>query len=95
VGLVSVSQVLTVMHVIVAVSAALAAAGVVLAVYCLLRNRAARLGLSIVAVALLFTATLLTGPLPLLVAFGAARLWRRDARDWYDGRRPEPDHHGG
>jgi hypothetical protein len=85
-GIVSVGQVLAVMRAIVLVSAALAAAGLVLAVYSLRRHRAARLGLSIVAVCLLFTATLVTGPLPLLVAYGAARLWRRDARDWYDGR---------
>ncbi len=86
--MVSVEDVLTVMRVIVLLSAGLAAAGLVLAVYSLRRNRAARVGLSIVAVCLLFTATLVTGPLPLLVAYAAARLWRRDARDWFDGRTP-------
>jgi len=90
VGLVSVEQVLAVMRAIVLLSAALAAAGAVLAVYSLRRHRAARLGLSIIAGALLFTATLLTGPLPLLVAWAAARLWRRDARDWFDGRTRDP-----
>ena len=70
---------------IVLVSAALSAAGLVLAVYALQGNRGARIGLSIVAVGLLFTATLVTGPLPLLVVFAAARLWIRDAREWYDG----------
>jgi hypothetical protein len=85
-GIVSVSQVIDVMHGIVAVSAALSAAGLVLAIYSLRRHRAARVGLSVVAVCLLFTATLVTGPLPLGVAYGAARLWRRDAREWFDGR---------
>jgi hypothetical protein len=88
-GLVSVSEVIAIMHGIIAVSAALSAAGLVLAIYCLRRHRAARIGLSVVAVCLLFTATLVTGPLPLAVAYGAARLWRRDARDWFDGR-PTP-----
>jgi hypothetical protein len=84
-GIVSVSEVIAIMHGIIAVSAALSAAGLVLAIYSLRRHRAARIGLSVVAVCLLFTATLVTGPLPLAVAYGAARLWRRDARDWFDG----------
>jgi hypothetical protein len=82
---VRVTQVLAVLRAVVVVSAALSAAGLVLSVYSLRRHRAARVGLSIVAVGLLFTATLLTGPLPLLVVFAAGRLWWRDARDWYDG----------
>jgi hypothetical protein len=85
VGLVTVGEVLGVMRGVIFVSAALSAAGLVLGVYSLRRHRAARIGLSVVAVALLFTATLVTGPLPLLVVFAAARLWRRDARDWFDG----------
>ena len=73
---------------VVLVSAALSAAGLVLAVYALKGHRAARVGLTIVAAGLLFTATVVTGPLPLLVVFAAARLWIRDAREWYDGRSP-------
>ena len=84
---VSVDQVVAVLSAVVVVSSALSAAGLVLAVYSLRRHRAARVGLSIVAVGLLFTATLLTGPLPLLVVFAAGRLWWRDAREWYDGVR--------
>jgi hypothetical protein len=84
VGLVTVAQVLAVVRGVIFVSAGLSAAGLVLAVYSLRRHRAARIGLSIVAGALLFTATLVTGPLPLVVVLAAARLWRRDARAWFD-----------
>jgi hypothetical protein len=82
----SVADVLGVMRGVTFVSGALAAAGVVLAVYTLQRHRGARLGLSIVSVVLVFTATLVAGLLPLLVGVAVLRLWSRDARDWFDGR---------
>lgn len=82
----SVSEVLGLMRVVTFVSGALAAAGVVLAVYALQRHRGARVGLSVVAVILVFTATLVAGLLPLLVGLATLRLWSRDARDWFDGR---------
>ena len=83
---VSVSQVLAVMRAVTYVSGALAAAGVVLAIYALQRHRGARAGLSVVAVVLVFTATLVAGLLPLLVGLATLRLWSRDSRDWFDGR---------
>jgi hypothetical protein len=82
----SVADVLGVMRGVTFVSGALAAAGVVLAVYALQRHRGARLGLTVVAVVLVFTATLVAGLLPLLVGVAVLRLWSRDARDWFDGR---------
>jgi hypothetical protein len=69
-------------------SGALAAAGVILAVYCLRRHRGARIGLSVVAVLMLFTTTFVAGLLPFVVALAASMLWRREARDWFDGREP-------
>jgi hypothetical protein len=71
-------------------SGALAAAGVILAVYCLRRHRGARVGLSVVAVLMLFTTTFVAGLLPFVVALAASMMWRREARDWFDGRTPPP-----
>lgn len=71
-------------------SGALAAAGVILAVYCLRRHRGARIGLSVVAVLMLFTTTFVAGLLPFVVALAASMLWRREARDWFDGRESRP-----
>ena len=70
-------------------SGALAAAGVVLGVYALLRHRGARVGLSVVAVLMLFSATFVS-VLPVVVAVAAAMLWGRESRDWFDGRTPQP-----
>ena len=69
----------------------LAAAGVVLAAYTLGRHRGARIGLSITAVLMLFTATFVSGLLPVVVAIGATMLWSRDAREWFSGRPSRPD----
>ncbi len=82
----SVADVLGVMRGVTFVSGALAAAGVVLAVYALQRHRGARVALTVVSVVLVFTATLVAGLLPLLVGVAVLRLWSRDARDWFDGR---------
>lgn len=89
----SVSDVVGVLRGVVFLSAALAAAGVVLAVYALQRHRGARAGLTVVAVVMLFTTTFVTGLLPVLVAAATGRLWGREARDWFDGRsaRPRPE----
>ena len=70
-------------------SGALAAAGAVLGVYALLRHRGARIGLSVVAVLMLLSATFVS-VLPVVVAIGAAMLWGREVRDWFDGRPPQP-----
>ena len=61
-----------------------------LAIFALQRHRGARVGLGVVAVLMLFSATFVSGILPLVVAVAAAMLWGREARDWYDGRQPRP-----
>ena len=83
-------QVLGLLRLLVLFSGALAAAGVVLGVYALQRHRGARIGLSVVAGLLLFSATFVTGFLPVVVAVCATMLWSREARDWFDGRAPRP-----
>lgn len=75
---------------VVLLSGALAAAGAILAVYCLRRHRGARVGLSVVAVLMLFSTTFVAGLLPVVVALAASMLWRREARDWFDGVEPRP-----
>ncbi|MEP7089001.1 MAG: hypothetical protein ABI776_02745 [Nocardioidaceae bacterium] len=83
-----VDGVLDVMRGVVLLSGGLAAAGAILAVYALRRHRGARVGLSVVAVVMLFSTTFVAGLLPVVVAFATVMLWSRDARDWFDGRPP-------
>jgi hypothetical protein len=85
-----VESVVRMLRALVLLSGALAAAGVILSVYSLRRHRGARVGLSVVAVLMLFSTTFVAGLLPLVVVLGAAMLWRREARDWFDGRAPQP-----
>ncbi len=84
----TVADVVDLLRVVVLLSAALAAAGLVMSVFVLRRHRASRVGLSVIAVLLLFSATFVVGLLPVLVAFAAGRLWSREAREWFDDRRP-------
>jgi hypothetical protein len=86
----TVGEAVGVLRGLVLVSGALAAAGVVLGVFALQRHRGARLGLSIVAGLLMFTASFTAGFLPVLVAVAATMLWNREARDWFAGRPPVP-----
>lgn len=85
-----VDGVVDVLRGLVLLSGALAAAGAILAVYCMRRHRGARIGLSVVAVAMLFSTTFVAGLLPFVVALSASMLWRQEARDWFDGRPPRP-----
>jgi hypothetical protein len=75
---------------LVLVSGALAAAGVVLSIFVLQRHKGARVGLSVIAVLMLFSASFVSGLLPILVAVGASMLWGREARDWFAGRPRRP-----
>ena len=75
-------------------SGALAAAGAVLAVFALQRHRGARIGLTVIAVLMLFSATFVSGLLPILVAVAASMMWGREARDWFAGRTPAPPRSG-
>ena len=85
------AAVVDMLRALVLVSGALAAAGAVLAVFVLQRHKGARLGLTVTAVLLLFSATFVSGILPILVAVAASMLWSREARDWFAGRPPRPD----
>ncbi|MDX6301250.1 MAG: hypothetical protein QOF53_2464 [Nocardioidaceae bacterium] len=85
-----VESVVRMLRALVLLSGALAAAGLILSVYSLRRHRGARVGLTVVAVLMLFSATFVAGLLPLVVVLGAGMLWRREARDWFDGRAPQP-----
>ncbi len=85
-----VDGVVDVLRGLVLLSGALSAAGAILAVYCMRRHRGARIGLSVVAVAMLFSTTFVAGLLPFVVALSASMLWRQEARDWFDGRPARP-----
>ncbi len=86
---VTVDHLLTALRVLGYSAGALAAAGTVLAVFVALRHKQARIGFTIVAGLLLLTMPT-TGLLPVLPAVAAGMLWRRDARDWFAGRAPQP-----
>jgi hypothetical protein len=66
-------------------SGAAAAAATVLAIYVLQRHNAARIGFTIAAVAIMLTAPVSGGFLPIMIAFSAIMLWTRPARDWFAG----------
>jgi hypothetical protein len=82
---VSTADVLAGMRVLSFVAGALAAAGVVLAVYVARRHQGARIGFTVVAALLLF-ATPVAGMLTFLVGIAALLLWSEPARAWFGGR---------
>ena len=86
----AVSEVVSILRGLVLFSGALAAAGAVLGAYTLRRHRGARVGLSVVALLMMFTTTFVAGLLPFFVAVAATMLWRKEARDWFDGKAPAP-----
>lgn len=83
---ISVANVIVFLRGLVLASGALAAAGLVMAVYTLRRHRAARIGLTVVALLMLFTTTFVRGLLPVVIAAASSMLWSREAREWFDGR---------
>jgi len=87
---IGVDQTLRILRGMVLVNGALAAAAVVLGVYVLLGNAGARIGLSVAAAVLLFTAPFSGGVLPIVLAAAAVMLWTAPARDWFAGRPPRP-----
>lgn len=82
------AAVVEMLRALVLVSGALAAAGAVLSIFVLQRHKGARVGLSVIAVLMLFSASFVSGLLPILVAVAASMLWGREARDWFAGRPP-------
>ena len=87
---VSTGWVLDALHALVLVNGALAAVAAVLAVYTFQRNQAARIGFSVAAGLLMLTSPFSGGAMAMIVAFAAAMLWGRPARDWFAGREPAP-----
>lgn len=87
---VSTGWVLDALHGVVLVNGALAAVAAVLAVYTFQRNQAARIGFSVAAALLMITSPFSGGAMAMIVAFAAAMLWSRPARDWFAGREPAP-----
>src|SRR5687767_7207081 len=83
------AQVVDWMRVLAFTSGALAAMGLVFAVFVLQRHRGARIGFTVVAVLLLLTVPV-AGLMPFFLAVAALLLWQQPARDWYAGRVPVP-----
>ncbi|HSE07669.1 MAG TPA: DUF308 domain-containing protein [Nocardioidaceae bacterium] len=80
-----ISQVQEILRVLMFFSGAAAAAATVLAIYVLQRNNAARVGYTIAAVAIMLTAPVSGGFLPVMITFAAIMLWTKPARDWFAG----------
>ena len=88
-----VSGALTALRIVSMVAAACATIAAVLGFHLLKRNRGARLGVTVVAVPLFLTGTVVGGFLSSVVAASAVLLWLQPARDWFDGirERPKPE----
>ncbi len=84
----SVSSVLSVMHVLGMVAAGCATAAAILGFYVLKRSKPARLALAVLALPLLISGMVTGGFLSSLVAACALLLWLPPARDWFAGREP-------
>lgn len=82
------AQILGILRGMMLFAGATAAAATVLAIYVLQRNNGARLGFTIAAVAIMFTAPVTGSPFSVVVAAAAMMLWTRPARDWFAGRSP-------
>jgi hypothetical protein len=84
----TVESTIEILRVLTLVAGAASAAALVLAIYVLQRNKAARLGFTIAAVPIALTAPLSGGFLAVVVVFSASMLWTKPARDWFAGRSP-------
>jgi hypothetical protein len=81
-----IAQVQEILRVLMLLSGAAAAAAMVFAIYVLQRHNAARIGFTVAAVAIMVTAPVSGGFLPVMIAFSAIMLWTKPARDWFAGR---------
>jgi hypothetical protein len=84
-------SVLDLLRVVAMVGAALATAAAILGYHVLKRNRAARIGLAVLAVPLFLTGTTTGGFLAALVAGSIGMLWLQPARLWFSGQAPPPE----
>lgn len=78
-------QVVEILRWLMLFSGAAAAAATVLAIFVLQRNNGARIGFTVAAVAIMLTAPVSGGFLPVLIAFAAIMLWTKPARAWFAG----------
>lgn len=83
---IDVSQALMVLRVCLLVAAATAVAAGVLGYRVLRRDRAARIGLTVVAAPMFLTGLVTGGFVSSVVAAFAVMLWFQPAKDWFDGR---------
>ena len=81
------AQVIEMLRGLTFVSGALAAMGLVFAIYIMQRHRGARIGFTVVAALLVLTIPV-AGLMPFFFAVAALLLWSQPARDWYVGRAP-------
>lgn len=87
---VDLQQWLTTLQIVFVIAGCSAAAAAILGGYVLRGDKAARIGLSVLAVPLFLTGLFSTGIMSSLVAVSAVLLWTRPARDWFAGRAPRP-----
>jgi hypothetical protein len=80
-------QVIDLMRALAFVSGALAAMGLVFAIFALQRHGGARIGYTVVVALLLLTVPV-AGLMPFFLAAAAFLLWSGPARDWFAGRKP-------
>jgi len=78
-------QVVEILHWLMLFSGAAAAAATVLAIFVLQRNNGARIGFTVAAIAIMLTAPVSGGFLPVFIAFAAIMLWTKPARAWFNG----------
>jgi hypothetical protein len=83
-------SVLDILYVVSMVAAGLATAAAILGFHVLKRNRAARIGLSVLALPLFLCGLVTGGFLASVVAASVAMLWLSPSRQWFAGTTPEP-----
>lgn len=86
----SVEAVLDLMHVAMLVAGGCAVAAAVLGFFALQRNRGARVGLTVLAPAILVSGAATGGLMSSVVVAAVVALWLQPARDWFAGREPRP-----
>ena len=90
---IGVETALQLMHAMMLLTGACAAAMAVLAWPVLRRSRPARLAVSVLAVPLFLAGTAVGGLLTAVVAAAALLLWLQPSRDWFAGREPQAREH--
>jgi hypothetical protein len=87
---VDLQQWVSTMQVVFVIAGCTAAAAAILGGYVLRGDKAARIGLSVLAVPLFLTGLFSASIMSSLIAVSAVLLWTRPSRDWFAGRAPQP-----